>query len=259
MKQKHILSALTLAVLMLTGCKSEKKINSYSDIYSERPVTIYIAPVFDKAERRIEKYPTDIEYNNELNTAKAYLYQTMRQPLLRKGYYVIGPAASAEIAAATKLSAKELHYGDLSSLNQQYGIDAVLTVTLHRWKDDNNKKMAFLEYELRSTKSNTELFHTWVMAVKEVSTNLKGDPIKLNNDKAFAKRFDMDNGTAQRSFLVEKVNDYVLRDLPTSKRRQFEKDLYNNANPNYIKYMWIDGGSDVQECTIEEYEQNAFL
>ena len=70
----------------------------------------------------------------------------------------------------------------------------------------------------------------------------------------------MDNGTAQRSFLVEKVNDYVLRDIPTSsQRRQFEKDLYRNANPNYISYNWIDGGANVQKLSLEEFEQQAFL
>ena len=133
-------------------------------------------------------------------------------------------------------------------------------VTLHKWKDENGKKTAFLEYQLRSTKTNIDLFHSWVMATKQVSTNLKGDPIKLKNDTRFAKKYDMDNGTAQRCFLVEKVNDYILRNLPTSsQRRQFEKDMYNTANPNYIKYMWIDGGANVEKCSAEEYESNAFL
>ena len=257
---KKLMTLSLLAAILLTGCKSEKKINSYSDIYSERPITIYIAPVIDKAERKVEKYPTDIAYNNEINTAKAYLRQTMSDPLSRKGYYVIGQVASAEIATVTAMDAKALRNGDLSAFNNDYGIDAVLIVTLHKWKDDNNKKTAFLEYQLRSTKSNVDLFHTWVMATKQVSTNLKGDPITLSNDKKFVKRFDMDNGTAQRSFLVEKVNDYVLRDIPTSsQRRQFEKDLYRNANPNYISYNWIDGGANVQKLSLEEFEQQAFL
>ncbi|MCR5192430.1 MAG: hypothetical protein K6D59_03910 [Bacteroidales bacterium] len=257
---KKLMTLSLLAAILLTGCKSEKKINSYSDIYSERPVTIYIAPIIDKAERRVEKYPTDIAYNNEINTAKAYLRQTMGTPLSKKGYYVIGQVASAEIATATDMDAKTLRNGNISVFNNDYGIDAVLIVTLHKWKDDNGKKTAFLEYQLRSTKSNVDLFHTWVMATKQVSTNLKGDPITLSNDKKFAKRFDLDNGSAQRSFLVEKVNDYVLRDIPTSsQRRQFEKDLYRNANPNYISYTWMDGGADVEKISLEEFEQQAFL
>lgn len=258
MKRSTII-AILIAVLM-AGCKSEKKISSYEDIYSERPTVIYLAPINDKAERKVEKYPTDIAYNNEINTAKAYLYQTLSAPLLNNGYYVIGPVASEQVAQDKNLTPKQLRNGDLKAFNSEYGIDAVLIVTLHKWKDENGKKTAFLEYQLRSTKTNVDLMHTWVMAVKQVSTNLKGDPITLSNDTRFAKRFGMDNGTAQRCFLVEKVNDYVLRNLPTSSlRRQFEKDQYQNANPTYIKYVWIDGGADVKNCPAEEYETNAFL
>lgn len=249
-----------LATVLLGACKSEKKINSYSDIYAERPTVIYIAPINDKAERKVEKYPTDIEYNNEINTAKAYLFQTIYEPLQNIGYYVIGPAASQQIAENNEMTPKQLRNGDIKVYNKNYGIDAVLVVTLHKWKDDNNKKIAYLEYQLRSTKTNIDLLHTWVMAVKQVPTNLKGDPIKMSNDTKFANRFGFDNGTAQRCFLVEMVNDYVLRNLPTSSlRRQFEKDLYKSANPNYIKFTWLDGGADVKECSAEEYESNAFL
>ena len=258
MKRLIILSLL--AATVFGACKSEKKINSYSDIYSERPTVIYIAPINDKAERRVEKYPTDIEYNNEINTAKAYLFQTLSAPLANIGYYVIGPAASKQISETNNLTPKQLRNSDLSVFSKNYGIDAVLIVTLHKWKDENGKKTAFLEYQMRSTKTNIDLFHTWVMAVKQVPTDLKGDPITLSNDTKFAKRFNFDNGTAQRCFLVEKVNDYILRNLPTSSlRRQFEKDLYRNANPTYIKYTWIEGGADVQNCSAEEYESNAFL
>lgn len=257
---KRILTISLLAVTLLASCKSEKKINSYSDIYSERPAIIYIAPINDKAERKVEKYPTDIAYNNEINTAKAYLFQTAITPLLNLGYNVIGPAASQQIAKATNMTPKQLRNSDLSTFNKDYGVDAVLIITLHKWKDENGKKTAYLEYQLRSTKTNIDLAHTWVMAVKQVSTNLKGDPITLSNDTKFAKRFDFDNGTAQRCYLVEKVNDYVLRDLPMSKLvRQFEKDKYRSANPNYVKYVWIDGGADVEPCSAEEYETNAFL
>ena len=258
MKLKIAITAI--ATLLLVGCKSEKKVTSYSDIYSERPTTIYIAPVNDKTQRKVEKYPKDAEYNNEINSAKAYLLQTMPAPLLKKGYYVIGPVASAEIAEAVPMTPKQLRNDDLKQLGTDYGIDAVLVVTLHNWKDENGKKIAYLEYQLRSTKSNIDLMHTWVLATKQVSTNLKGDPIRLKNDTRFAKQMDVDNGTAQRCFLVEKVNDYVLRNLPTSsQRRQFEKDLYRAANPQYIKYTWMDGGADVEECSEEEYESQAFL
>ena len=57
-----------MALILLAGCNSNKKINTYENIYSEKPVTIYIAPIQDHSTRKPEKYPKDIDYNNELNT-----------------------------------------------------------------------------------------------------------------------------------------------------------------------------------------------
>ncbi len=258
---KRILTASLLLAILMTGCKSEKKINSYSDIYSERPTIIYLAPIHDKTERKEEKYPADKEYNDALNHARAYLYQTLAKPLEKKGYYVIGTMASKQIDQATGLNAKELKNGKLTTLQTDYGIDAMLLVTIHRWKEENGKWIACLEYQLRSTKSNIDLMHTWVLATKAIPTNLKNDPVVMKSDIKFATRMGLDNQTAQRCWLVEKVNDYVLRDLPTSNTlRQFEKDQYKNANPSYISYTWgTDGGADVQPCSAEEYEEKAFL
>lgn len=260
MKRLALLTIVVVAA-MAAGCKGEKKISVYEDIYHERPTMIYVAPIVDKAERKAEKYPTDIAYNNELKTATAYLYQTIASPMKRRGYYVIGTVASKEIAQAIPMNAKTLKNGDLSAFKNDYGIDAVLIVTVHRWREENGKWIAYLEYQLRSTQSNHDLMHTWVMATKAIPTNLKNDPVIMKRDKDFAKKFDFDNGTAQRTFLVEKVNDYVLRNLPISSMlRQFEKDLYRSANPSYIKYTWTeDGGADVQPCGVEEYEEKAFL
>ena len=250
-----------LITIALSGCKGEKKISSYEGIYSEQPTTVYVAPIVDKTTRKEEKYPSDIEYNNALNTAKAFLYQTTTAPLQRKGYYVIGTFATKHISNTLAMSEKDLKNSQLKVFKQDYGIDAVLIVTIHRWKEENGKWICCLEYQLRSTKSNSDLMHTWVLASKEVPTNLKNDPVTMKNDIKFANQYSIDNQTAQRCFLVEKVNDYVLRDLPISNtRRQFEKDQYRNANPTYIKYVWgKDGGAEVSKCAIEEYEEKAFL
>ncbi len=257
----RILTLSFAALTLLGGCKSEKKINLYSDIYSEKPTIIYVAPINDRMERKVEKYPSDIAYNNELNTSTAYLYQTMARPMLKRGYYVLAPVASRQIAATENSTPKQLRNGSLAAYKQNYGIDAVLLVTIHRWTEENGKWIVFLEYQMRSTKSNVDLMHTWVMATKQVPVNMKSDPIVMQGDKAFAKRFAMDNGTAQRSFLVEKVNEYVLRDLPISNtQRQFEEDRYRAANRTYINYTWTeDGGADVQPISAEEFEQKCFI
>ena len=259
MRRLFIIAAL--AAVALCGCKSEKKINQYSSIYNEKPTMVYVAPIDDRAERKPEKFPKDIAYNNEVNTASAYLMKTVATPLLNNGYYVMGPVAERQIAEAENKSAKEWHNGDLKPLHQKYGADAVLIITVHRWVEGNGIWTAYLEYRLRSTHSNSDLMHTWVMATKTVPINLKGNPTVMKNDTKFAERLALDNGTAQRCFIVEKVNDYVLRNLPvSSSRRQFERDRYEPAVPTYLKYTWTDeGGSDVKACPQEEYEQGCFI
>lgn len=246
---------------LLCGCKSEKKISYYGDIYSEKPTTLYLSPINDRTERRVEKYPQDAEYNNALNTAAAFMYQTMPNPLIRKGYYVIGPVATKQIAADNPRTAKQLRNADLSDFNKKYGIDAMLMVTIHKWKEENGKWIVYLEYQLRSTKSNSDLMHTWVLATKEVPKNMKGDPIVMRSDKAYAEQYKMDNQTAQRCFLVERVNDYILRDLPISAtQRQFENDQYRPSNASYLKYTWSENGNAVVEkCSLEEFEQGCFI
>ena len=261
MKKCYILLTLTLMASLFAGCNSEKKATYYSDIYSEKPTTIYITPIEDLAERRIEKYPKDAEYNNELNTATAYMYQTMAGPLVRHGYYVLGPIASMQLDSIEHRLPEDLRMANIKVFYQKYGIDAILNTTIHRWVEKNGKWIVYLEYQLRSTKTNIELMHKWVIATKEVPLNFKRDPTIMKEDKAFAKLMDLDNGTAQRCWLVEKVNDYVLRNIPISSTlRQFENDLYKSASQTYIRYTWTEEGkADVQTCSIDEYEQGLYV
>lgn len=247
--------------MLLAGCKSEKKAVSYEAVYEEKPVIIYCAPTFDNSERRKEKYPQDIAYNNEINSANKFFYETMSSPLIKHGYYVLGPVTSEQIAAGERRTQKQLFYGDVKNYGTLYGIDAVIFTTVHRWREENGKWIVYIEYLMRSTKTNTDMMHKWVKAVKSVQLNLKKDPVIMKEDKKYAEAMGMDNGTAQRCFLVEKVNDYILRNIPiSSTRRQFESDMYSPANNTYIQYTWTEhGNADVQEITQEEYEQEAFL
>ena len=258
---KKLTIILIACVALLASCKQEQKATYYSDIYAEKPVNVYISPVNDLSERRTVKYPKDAEWNNELNTAAKYLYQTMASPLVRHGYYVPGPVVCEEITKAIDLTPKQLRNGSLEVLATRFGIDAVVNTTILKWKEENGRWIAYIEYQMRSTKSGVELMHKWVKAVKEVPTNLKGDPIVLKQDKAFAKQMGFDNGTAQRCYLMEKVNDYVLRNIPiSSTRRQFEDDLFKSATQTHILYTWNEEGkADVQPLSIEQFEQEAFI
>lgn len=262
MKRNIIFLLFFAAVMILTSCKQEKKVTYYEGIYSEKPVLIYIPPVEDRSARQFEKYPKNVEYNNECNTAAQYFYQTLSYPLLSNGYYVVGPLTAHQIFDLDGISHKNMRRGDIKSLYNDYGIDAVLNTTIHRWVEKNAEWTVYIEYQLRSAKTNTELMHKWVKATKLLPTNLKGDPYILQRDRKFAQQMGgVDNGTAQRCWIVEKCNDYVLRNLPTSStRRQFEEDLYRGANATYIKYIWNqDGQADVQPLSAEEFEQGCFV
>ncbi|MBQ9639382.1 MAG: hypothetical protein IJV22_07495 [Bacteroidales bacterium] len=257
----YIMLAAFAALTLLSGCKSEKKASYYSNIYSEKPTLIYIAPVQDNSERKIEKYPKDIAYNVEVNSAKNYMHQTLAAPLLNHGYYVIGPVASEQIAATETRELKQLRHSDLSRYYKDYSIDAVLLTTIHRWVEKNGEWTVYLEYLLRSSKTGADLMHRWVVASKVIPTDLKRDPRPLKEDRRYAKEMNIDNGTAQRCFLIERVNDYVMRNIPlSSTMRQYEEDLYKSANPTYTRYTWNEEGkADVEPCTLEEYEQECFL
>ena len=263
MKNSTLIAIAVAATLLLalTGCKGAKKAAAYQDIYEEKPVIIYMMPTFDNVKRHEEKYPKDIVFNNEINTANHFFYETMAAPLIAKGYYVIGPVASEQIAANETRTPKQLAYGDLKAYGTLYGIDAVLMTTLHNWQEENGKWIVYIEYLLRSAKTGNDMMHKWVKAVKQVPLNLKKDPVMMKEDKDYATVMQMDNGTAQRCFLVEKVNDYVLRNMPTSStRRQFEEDLYKKSNSTYVQYTWNEEGSaDVRNINLEDFEQGAFV
>lgn len=260
---RRILTLALIATLTIpfVGCKSEIKMNAYSDVYSEKPSTIYIAPLQDNSKRRYEKYPQDKAFNNELNTAAKFMHQTLELPLVNKGYYVMGPLVSEQIRRTEARSAKQMMTGDLKNYNTYYGIDAVLFATIHRWTEANGEWTVYVEYALRSTKTGTELLHNWVRATKRIPTDLKGYPKPLQSDVDYAARMKTDNSTAQRCFLVQSVNDYVLRNLPTSVLKwSHEDDFYKGSNKSYFSFLLDEDGSiNIENLEMEEYENGCFL
>lgn len=261
MKRSLFYTAFAVILIVANGCKSDKKAASYSGLYTEKPTTIYVAPVNDKSERRTVKYPGDMQYNNELDLAAKYMYQTMQKPIAKLGYYVIGLTSSMQIAAEETRNYRQMLTGDLKPYKNNYGIDAILFSTIHKWKQNKEEWIVYLEYTLVSTKSNSELMHTWVKATKLVPTNFKGVPLTMKFDDDFADDMELSNGSAQRCFLVAQVNDYVLRNLPTSaEKRQFEEDLYFKANPAYFSYYFNEEGTiEIQNSTMEDYEEGCFV
>ncbi len=243
MMNRSILIAL-VAALAMASCQQEKKLVQYSELYKERPNTIYVAPLSDLTMRRAVRVTEDSLFNASLNVASKQLYLTASDPLTHNGYYVPSPLMSAQIAATETRTGKQLRNEDISDYRTELGIDAVLFITVHRWASTSSSWTTEVEYVLRSTLSNKELMHVYVTATKTLPTDFKGNPIPLTDDDAFARRYGCDLPTAQRCRLVEIVNKYVLKDLPTGRRSRYGRtERYIPSHPEYFNLKIHADGS----------------
>ncbi len=245
---------MMVAVMLMVSCKSEKKLEHYSEIYTERPSVIYVAPLNDLSKRHALRTTEDSLLNISLNIASKQLFLTASDPLVFNGYYVPGPLASAQIAATEWRSGKQLRNDDLSDYYTQLGIDAVLFITLHDWSNTTNSWTVEAEYVLRSTMSNKELLHVSVKARKILSTDFKGNPKPLQEDQAFAEKYGCDLETAQRCRLVETLNKYVLKDLPSGKRaRAHRTERYIPSHPEYFNLqIHPDGTVEMKQTELTD-------
>ena len=241
-------------ILCLASCSSQKKLDAYSEIYSERPQVLYIAPLNDLSMRHAFRTIDDSIYNLSLNIAAKHLYLSAADPLIRHGYYLPGPLASAQIAATEWRTGKQLRNDDIKDYYTDLGIDAVLFITLHGWNATYNTWTVEVEYVLRSARTGNELLHVSVNAMKVLNTDFKGKLLPLREDVDFARRYGCDVETAQRCRLVEILNQYVLKDLPSGlKARQHTAEGYIPSHPEFFNLKIHPDGS-VQMLKTELYE-----
>lgn len=238
--------------LLLVGCKGEKKLARYNEMYQQEPTVIYVAPLNDLSMRRAVRETVDSVYNASLNIASRQLYLTATDPLTSHGYYVLGPLASAQLAATETRTGRQLRNDNINDLYNDLGIDAVLFIDLLNWSNTSNSWSVEAEYVLRSTVTGVELLHVHVNATKILHTDYKGNPKPLKEDLEFAKQYGCDLETAQRCRLVEIMNKYVLKDLPAGKRaRKHEAEQYSKPHPEYFNLRIHRDGS-VEQLKDEE-------
>lgn len=245
-----------LLLLLVAGCKSEKKVTTYSDLYKEKPVIILIAPVQDNAKRLNAKTSQDEVVNNELTAAAHYMRQCLSTPLASQGYYTTAPLASDLIIEKAGKDYRKLMNGDISDLNSRFGIDAVLLVAIHKWQQPEvNEVVVYAEYTLRSTKSGMELMHTWVRGNKIQPVDVKGDPVELSTDDEFMAKNQMDSRLAHKCILLLQMSDFALRNIPTSVSRwHFQHDRYIPSNPVFYSFTINPDGS----VERSSYNEDAF-
>lgn len=216
----------------------------YSEVYRDRPLTLYIAPINDRAMRTAVRTMEDSVYNASLTTATQHLYLTAASPLIYKGYYVLGPLASAQLSATEQRTLKQLQNENISDYYTELGIDAVLFMTVMQWSNTHNSWTVEVEYTLRSTENGGEIMHTVVTATKSLGTDFRGNPIPLKEDLAFAQKFGCDIETAQRCRLMERLNEYVLSDLPSGRRTRGSKvEPYMKTHAEYFNLHFNPDGS----------------
>lgn len=245
---------LLFALVAMAACKNENKLAKYKEIYREQPTVIYIAPLNDLSLRHAVRTTEDSLYNLSLNIAAKQLYLTASDPLVSKGYYVPGPLLSSQMAATEYRTGRQLRNDDISDYHTALGIDAVLFITLHQWKNTTNSWTAEVEYVLRSTLTGSEIWHVSVNAMKILPTDFKGNPILLQDDRAFAEKYGCDDETAARCRLLETLNIYVLKDLPSGFRaRQRSTEPYVPSHPEYFNLKIHTDGS-VEMLKTELYE-----
>ncbi len=249
MKRLYLLLCLPL---LMVGCKGEKKLARYNELYQQVPTVIYVAPLNDLSMRRAVRETADSAYNASLNIASRQLYLTATDPLTNLGYYVMGPLASAQLAATESRTGRQLRNDNINDLKSDLGIDAILFIDLLGWSHTSNSWSVEAEYVLRSTVTGMELLHVHVNATKILPTDYKGNPKPLKGDLEFAEQYGCDLETAQRCRLVEILNKYVLKDLPAGRRaRKHEAEQYAKPHPEYFNLRIHRDGS-VEQLKDEE-------
>ena len=245
---------VALAAVALTACSGQKRLEQYKEVYSERPAVIYVAPVDDRTQHKAVRETKDSLYNASISTAAKQLYLTAADPLTDMGYYVLGPLASAQIAATETRTGKQLRNENINDYNSELGIDAILFIDLISWKQTSSSWTAEIEYTLRSTRTGSELMHTRVNSTKFLHTDHKGHPKPLTDDLRFAERYGCDLETAQRCRLVEITNQYVLRDLPSGERaRSYDAERYVQSHPEFF-YLRIQRDGTVELFRADQIE-----
>ena len=58
---------LVMLPLLMVGCKGEKKLARYNEMYQQEPSVIYVAPLNDLSMRRAVRETEDSIYNVSLN------------------------------------------------------------------------------------------------------------------------------------------------------------------------------------------------
>ncbi|MDL2314742.1 hypothetical protein LJC16_00605 [Bacteroidales bacterium OttesenSCG-928-C19] len=258
MKTNTILFTIVLGCFLFAGCNSEKKAARYKNIYDEKPAVVMGAKPIDYTPRKSPKEKNAKRHNLELENSNIYFHQSLLNTLNTKGYYVIPYFNTEEIlkkyTPADSTGANNA--GVLRVFSEKYGVDAILFATIFRWKEEENQWSVYIEYKLKSTKTNNLLFHAKCKGVKNIPYNTRGNIAIASFDRGILKHLEFDTRTLNRMILLAKMNDFVLKNLPNGQsHKDFEKDMEKAAIPEYLEFSIDETGAlSVVPISLEQFE-----
>lgn len=141
---------ISLVALTIVGCKSTQvtKGEAFPNMYLEKPKSVLVVPAVN---------------NTTAPESSTFITTTLAEPLTRHGFYV------APIELVTTIFQQEgivdgaqLHQLAPSIFADQFGVDAVLFVTIDKWQTNyyvvaGNVEVS-LKYQLMSTRTGEELW-----------------------------------------------------------------------------------------------------
>lgn len=204
MKNTYILS-IVIILGVFSSCATNKntttKAEAYKDLYEQQPLTIAIMPPINKT--------NNVE-------AKEFLYTTLSRPLSEAGYYVVSPFLALEMFKTESAYDSELFInGSLSKFKDVLGADAVIFTTINKWEKKAgwaNTVNVGIEYSIRTTKDNKEIFYRKGNLTYDASTSSGGGGlIGLAIEKAASA---INTAATDHVRVARACNDFVLSDMP---------------------------------------------
>jgi hypothetical protein len=165
MKTIRVFMTTFLIILAFSSCSTSSKSTKaemYAAMYGQHPLSIAVMPPINKT-------------NNV--DAKEYLFFTLAHPLAERGYYVFPSFMTMEMFKSESAYDAELYKdGSLKQFKDVLGADAVLFTTITKWEKAAaaSSVRVEVEYSLKSTNDNKELFRRKGNIVYDASLNTSG-------------------------------------------------------------------------------------
>lgn len=213
-----------LLALVMSSCATKQitRVEQYSKMYEENPLSIVVMP--------------PINQTNHVE-AKDFFYTTLYAPLCEKGYYVYSPMMTMEMFQSESAYDAEMFIeNDLSQFRNILGADAAMFTIIKSWKRNNlgGKLTVGVEYILRSTKTGETLYQREGLITVDRNVNGGGSGLfgaLVNTIATVASTAATDNVVAGRACTL-----FVLSDLPEGKYGTlYNKDQNRPAGKSYIK------------------------